>query len=190
MGGGGPRTAGSAPAGLGNPSPSAGSAFGVTQGAWRPLAAAGGRKVFPGPCPCQSLLSDFYPLPPFAPPLRNVIAAALRLQPGCVCVCVGGPRAPQGTAWGLRGEARFLWGMRGAFGSQGLFIVTWQREGVCGARALGAGAGTARERRGLGEAPRGAPEARGPRRRPTVAGRDRGAETGREAAGGGRGRPG
>ena len=81
------------------------------------------------------------------------------------------------------GNARGFW-------IAGAFHCYLAGEGVCGARALGAGAGKARERRGLGEAPRGAPEARGPRRRPAVAGRDRGAETGREAAGGGRGRPG
>lgn len=57
----------------------------------------------------------------------------------CVCVLGGGPRAPQGTARGLRAEARFLRGIRGAFGSQGLFTVTWQGEGFAEPR------GSARE---------------------------------------------
>ena len=128
---------------------------GVTQGAWLHLAAAEAERLYPGP---QSLIFDLYPAPaPFAPLLRSVVAAALDLQAGG-----GGPRAPQGTAWGTAGgQGRFRRGRRGAFGSHRLFIVPWQGEGVCRAWALGAGAGKAPERLGRAGALRGAPEARG-----------------------------
>lgn len=96
-----------------------------------------GRKVILGPHPHQSLLFDFYVPSPFCASNSRLHSLYNRGVGGRCC-----PTTPRGDSVGIcGGRTPFPVGKARV---ARVFIVTWQREGVCRAWALGAGVGKAR----------------------------------------------